>query len=469
MNHRRILVMISCSFIILVIFLSGCGQKSAALDVTPTSNEPAGRILTLVGPNGGPILTMEQLKQLPSTEGQAGIKSSTGEITIPELFKGVALKDLVAYLNAELDPSMGVTVIAEDGYSMTYSYDQVMNGSFIAYDPATGNELTQHDPLTAIVAYENNGQPLSSTEEGNLRIVVVSPKNNQVVDGHWSVKWVNKVEVTAVGETWTLDLTGAIQSPVTRDSYQSCGAPSCHGSLYTDENGQNWVGVPLWLLVGEVDDADSHSDVAYNRALADSGYSIDIVDADGITVTLDSKVIKEDNQVIVAHLVNDGELPDMYYPLRLVGSNVQNDQMIGQITKMSVNVPPITIPTSTPVPANTGSITINGMVNQETTYSDADLRELEITTITAEGKDGPQNFQGVLLKQLLDKAGIQEGAAKLVFTASDAYTSEVNLAEVLECPKSLLAFMETPGEYMIVLPDMETSTWVKYVVQIEVK
>jgi DMSO/TMAO reductase YedYZ molybdopterin-dependent catalytic subunit len=143
--------------------------------------------------------------------------------------------------------------------------------------------------------------------------------------------------------------------------------------------------------------------------------------------------------------------------------------MIGQITKISVNVPPITIPTSTPVPANTGSITIKGMVNQETTYSDADLRELEITTITAEGKDGPQNFQGVLLKQLLDKAGIQEGAAKLVFTASDAYTSEVNLAEVLECPKSLLAFMETPGEYMIVLPDMETSTWVKYVVQIEVK
>ena len=84
---------------------------------------------------------MDELKALPVTEGQAGIKSSTGQITIPEQFKGVAIKDIVAYLNADFDSSMGVAVTAEDGYSMTFSYDQVMNGNFIAYDPATGNEM----------------------------------------------------------------------------------------------------------------------------------------------------------------------------------------------------------------------------------------------------------------------------------------------------------------------------------------
>ena len=47
----------------------------------------------------------------------------------------------MAYLNADFDPEMGVAVTAEDGYSMTFSYDQVINGNFIAYDPATGNEL----------------------------------------------------------------------------------------------------------------------------------------------------------------------------------------------------------------------------------------------------------------------------------------------------------------------------------------
>ena len=81
---------------------------------------------------------------------------------------------------------------------MTFSYDQVMNGDFIAYDPATGNELPTHDPLTAMIAYARAGQPLNSTEEGVLRLVVVGSKNNQVVDGHWSVKWVNQVEVKPV-------------------------------------------------------------------------------------------------------------------------------------------------------------------------------------------------------------------------------------------------------------------------------
>jgi len=469
MNRYRISMIALSLLFILSLVITACGSNSAGTQGTPISTDPTGRIFTLIGPKGGNILTMAQLKALPVTEGQGGIKSSTGQITIPSLFRGVALKDLVTYLNVSFNASMGVTVSAEDGYSMTFSYDQVMNGAFIAYDPATGNELTSHDPLTAIIAYAHEGQALNDTEEGILRLVVVGPKNNQVVDGHWSVKWVNQVEVKAVGQTWTLDLTGAIPSPVTRDSYQSCGAPSCHGSLYEDENGQNWVGVPLWLLVGEVDDADSHSDVAYNRALADSGYTVDIVSGDGTTVTLDSQSIKEDNQVMVAHMVNDGELPEMYYPLRLVGSSLQSDQMLGQVTRIVVNVPLVSIPTITPVPENSGSLTIEGLVNQELTLKDADLRALEIITISAEAKDGPKDFQGILLNQLLDLAGLQDGATTLVFTASDNYSSKVNLSDVRDCPKSLLAFLETPGTYMIVLPDLATSTWVKNVVKIEVK
>ena len=453
----------------LALALSACQPKSSEPLATPTTDSSNTRVLTLVGPNGGPILTMAQLKTLPVTEGQAGIKSSTGEITIPEPFKGVSLKDLVAYLNVKLEPTMGVTITAEDGYSMTFSYDQVMNGAFIAYDPATGNEKPIHDPLTAIIAYEHNGQPLNTTEEGTLRLTVVSAKNNQVVDGHWSVKWVNKIEVTTVGETWVLDLNGAISSPVTRDSYQSCAAPSCHGTLYQDENGQDWVGVPIWLLVGEVDDADSHSEVAYNRLLADTGYAIDIINKNGDTITLDSKAIKEDNQVLLANSVNEGELPDMYYPLRLVGSNVQSDQMIGQVTSVVVHVMPAVTPTVAPVPENSGALTITGMVNHEITLKDAELRALQIVTLTAEAKDGPQDFQGVYLNPILDMAGIQDGATKLVFTASDDYTVEVNLSDVRECPKSLLAFMETPGAYMIVLPEQPTSTWVKNVVKIEVR
>ncbi len=469
MKHTRFPILVLPLLFILSLVVSACGAKPTE---TPVSSEPTGTVLALVGPNGGHALSMTDLKALPVTEGQGGIKSSTGAITIPEDFKGVALKDLVASLGGTFDASMGVTITAEDGYSMTFSYDQIENGAFTAYDPANGNELTPHDPLTAIIAYEHNGQPLDSTSEGTLRLVVISAKNDQVVDGHWSVKWVNKIEVAPVGQTWTLDLSGAITSPVTRDSFQSCGSPSCHGTSWQDENGQNWVGVPLWLLVGEVDDSDSHTENAFNHALADAGYTIDVVGADGYKVTLNSQDIKENNAILVAFMVNDGELPEQYYPLRLVGTGLDKNQMVGQITRITVNVPSAstpTPPTVAAVPENSGSLTITGMVNQELTLKDADLRAMDIITITAQGKDGPQDFQGVLLNPILDNAGIQAGATKLTFTASDNYTADVNLSDVRDCPKALLAFMDTPGSYMIVLPDQPTSTWVKNVIQIEVK
>jgi DMSO/TMAO reductase YedYZ molybdopterin-dependent catalytic subunit len=238
---------------------------------------------------------------------------------------------------------------------------------------------------------------------------------------------------------------------------------------WQDENGQNWVGVPLWLLVGEVDDADSHTENAYNHTLAEAGYTIDLVAGDGYTVTLDSQTIDENNDILVAHLVNNGELPEQYYPLRLVGSGLDKSQMVGQIIRISVNIPPTSTPTVAAVPENSGTLTVTGMVNQELTLKDADLRAMDIVTINAQGKDGPQDFQGVLLNPLLDNAGLKDGALKLVFTASDDYSSEVNLSDVRDCPKALLAFMDTPGTYMIVLPDQPTSTWVKNVILIEVK
>ena len=466
MNRYRISILQLSLLFILSLALSACGPK---VTETPVSSETTGTVLALVGPKGGHVLNMAQLKALPVTEGQGGIKSSTGQITIPEPFKGVSLKDLVAALGGTFDSSMGVAITAEDGYSMTFSYDQVMNGAFTSYDPAAGNEMPTHDPLTAIIAYEHNGQPLNSTEEGTLRLVVVSAKNNQVVDGHWSVKWVNKVEVKQVGQTWTLDLQGAISSPVSRDSYESCGSPSCHGASWQDENGQNWAGVPLWLLVGEVDDSDSHTENAFNHALADAGYTIDVVGGDGYTVTLDSQTIKVNNKILVAFMVNDGELPEQYYPLRLVGSGLNNSQMAGQITRITVNVQSASTPTVAAVPENSGTLTITGMVNQELTLKDSDLRGMDIITISAQGKNGPQDFQGVLLNTLLDNAGLKDGASKLTFIASDNYSTEVNLSDVRNCPTALLAFMDTPGTYMIVLPDLPTSTWTKNVILVEVK
>lgn len=468
MNRSQVPILL----ILVAMLLAACGFKSSFAP-TPTAAESTGPIFTLKGPNGGHALTMADLKKLPVTEGQAGIKSSTGAITIPELYSGVAIKDLISSLGVNFDQTMGVTVTAKDGYSMTLAYDQVMNGAFTAYDPAQGNELKTHEPLTAIIAYAKNGQPLDPSDEGPLRLVVVSAKNDQVVDGHWTVKWVNELDVEPVGAAWSLDLQGALSSQVDRASFQSCGSPSCHGSSWVDPNGQNWVGVPLWLLVGQVDDANTHGTGAFNDGLAAAGYTVDLVSSDGTTVTLDSATIKRNNSILVAYQVNAAELPDQYYPLRLVGAGVQTGQMAGKITKIIVHVPPAATATAAPtVPATSSSgagLAISSLVNTSLILTDADLKTITPLTFTAQGKNGPQDFTGVHLNDLLNKAGIQRSATKLVFTASDNYSSELTLTAVTSCPNAMLAFTDTPGSYTVVLPDQPTSTWAKNLVTIEVK
>ncbi len=85
-------------------------------------------MLEIIGLTDQQSLAMDEFMALPVTKGYAGIKSSTGKITPPVMFKGVALKDLAASIGG-MDETTGFNVVAEDGYSITFSYDQIFNGT----------------------------------------------------------------------------------------------------------------------------------------------------------------------------------------------------------------------------------------------------------------------------------------------------------------------------------------------------
>jgi DMSO/TMAO reductase YedYZ molybdopterin-dependent catalytic subunit len=442
-------------------------------------------VLVVSGPSAEISFTLSELKALPVTQGQAGIKSSTGQITIPALYSGVALADLLDLMGG-LDPEMGVSLVAEDGYAMTLSNDQISQGDFITYDPATGEENHPGDPLTVLIAYEREGQPLDTKGEGTLRMVIVSPKNNQVTDGHWSVKWVNRVEIKPLGAEWSLPMQGVIADEIDRNTYQSCGAPGCHQASWTDDKAQKWDGVPLWLLAGRVDDAIKHDGPAYNEALARAGYLIEIIATDGYSVTLDSQSALRNNDWMVSYLVNGNPLPEGYFPLRLVGKGLEKNQMVGAIAQINLKLDPAlatqmaqtaAAPTSTPpAPAATpppvveGNLTIFGMVQSPLSLSEEDLRNMKVVQITAEHpKKGPTEYEGVLLNTLLNLAEVLPGASKMLVTASDGYAVELALGDVQSCQECLVAFSETPGLYNLVMPGLDSSAWVKEVVLIEIK
>jgi len=448
----------------------------AVVEDTPMPTEPAKPVLEIVGPNETISLTLDELKALPATEGYAGIKSSTGKITPPIPMKGVALKDL-AELMGGMDETTGFNVVAEDGYSITFSFDQIQNGSFIAYDPATGEELKNPVELTAILAYEANGEPFDARQDGTLRLAIISPELNQVTDGHWSVKWVNKFEVKNLGEEWVLELNGAISKPTDRASVESCGAPQCHGSSWTDDKAQEWVGVPLWLFVGTVDDEIEHEGPAFNEELAAAGYSVDVIAADGYTVTFDAARLNRNDDILVAYKVNENQLPEEYFPLRLVGEGLEKNEMVGMIAEINVGLETIVVATeeateeaaAAPVEV-TGSLVITGAVTQPTGFMEADLRAMEVLKITAEHpKKGKEEYEGVSLNVLLDLVGTTDGATTLVITASDGYSAEVSLDEIRACAECLLGFTNTAENFKMVMPNLPSGTWVKDVVKLEVK
>ena len=443
--------------------------------IEEVSQEP---VLELIGPDTTLTFTMADLKALPAREGMAGIKSSTGKITLPNKFKGVALEDLADQVGG-LSKDMGVNIVAEDGYSISYSYDQIMNGTFIAYNPVSGDELKEHDLLKAIIAYEMNGQPLNVDMDGTLRLVIISEKDNQVTDGHWSIKWVNKVEVRPMIADWVLTVNGAIETEIDRASFESC--VSCHEATWTDDVGQVWKGIELWRLMGYADDAVKHEGWSYDVKLAKSGYDVRIVAADGFETTVWSDDADRNHDWIVAMLVDDAQLEEKNFPLKFVGAGLEKKQMVGGIALIELLLPRLEeeseieeeVEETEPVPTVdlTGAqFAITGMVNTVTGFTEESLRAMEVVTITAEHpKSGTAEYEGVRLSELFELVGIKDGATTLVITADDGFSAEVSLAEVKAVADCLLGFTETPGKFKMVMPGLPSNTWVKGVVSIEVK
>ncbi len=346
-----VLVLGFCAFALVACSSSDQGAPVTEPDSTSTTTaaqttvgESAGGagegevVLEVVGPTGTRSYTMAEIKALPVTQGYGGMKSSTGRITPPTMVKGVLVEDLFAEVGGA-PADMAVGIMAKDGYEMTVSVAQLQSGRFLTYDMATGDEFEYQHTLQALVAYEIDGQPIDPTADGPLRLAIVSSERNQVTDGHWWVKWVTRLATKPVEQEWSLLLTGAITEDMDRGTFETGAAEGCHGQDWTDAEGNTWTGIPLYLLVGRVDDENVHEGPAYNRDLAQAGYEVEIVTSGSGTVTLPSETMYYNKQLLVAYRMNGAELPEEFWPLRLVGEGIEDAQMVGGIGEIKAILP----------------------------------------------------------------------------------------------------------------------------------
>jgi DMSO/TMAO reductase YedYZ molybdopterin-dependent catalytic subunit len=345
-KHKIAIVAIGMTLLALLAVVAGGALVPSG---TPKASAADAVVLTITGtdPSNVKTFTMADLQALPSYSGYAGIIKSTGTIEKPQAVKGVALKDLFDQVGGMTAQNAG-DVLAPDLYGATLTYDQVVNGAFSMYNADTGKAETPKAPVTAVLTYEENGQPIAPAPGGNgpLRLAICQPTDtNQVADGELSVKWVNQLTLRAAVKPWSVKMIGLKRKDGTRQTYtltrqrfDACATPGCHGSSWVNPTSHMTLsGVPLFLCIGKVDGGTSHGGYsAYNDALALKGYRIKLTSATGAYVIVGSRVIRDQARIILANKRQGSELPANYYPLRLVGPKIGSGKFLSRITKIQL-------------------------------------------------------------------------------------------------------------------------------------
>ncbi len=446
-KHRSFLAAWVLAATLLASTLAGCNEAASPASVGTTT------VLTIVKGTQTSTYTMSSLKAIGATTGWAGQMSSTGTITGPSEYKGVAMTELLKAVGG-ITENDAVRVSAKDGYAMTLSYNQVTQGSgFPILDGTTGKEVASTSKPVVFVAYEEAGKPLDDTV-GPLRLGIMTSKT-QVTDGHWWVKWTQKIEVVPTVKAWSLQLEGAINESIDQATFESCSAIGCHGVKWTDDQNRVWEGVPLWYFAGRVDDAsDTHKGDAFSDAVADKGYAVHVRASDGTVQEFTAAQVKRNNALIVAYKRDGSPLPDNQWPLRLVGSTLQKSQMVGQITKIKLElsaggstatVAPTTAPTAAPTttPSSAAGPTVLTVVNGTKTveYSLAALQKFQPYSGNGGTKNktgvitGPFTYVGVPLLVVVNAAG---GASSVLtadqsvkVTASDGFSKTLTYDQIV--------------------------------------
>jgi DMSO/TMAO reductase YedYZ molybdopterin-dependent catalytic subunit len=125
------------------------------------------------------------------------------------------------------------------------------------------------------------------------------------------------------------------------------------------------------------------------------------------------------------------------------------------------------------------SLQINGLVNQPIQMSYDEVKALPayerlITLHCVEGWDATLLWKGVLIEDLLNKAGVRTEAVTVIFHGVDNYTTSIPLATVRE-RKMILAYMSNglplPPEmgypFIVVAEDKLGYKWARWVTRIE--
>jgi hypothetical protein len=306
--------------------------RDLEIDLTPIPEWE----LTINGLDKNLTLSMAELMVMKSYKVTAGFLKVTGTIVGPDEFRAVKVLDILEEVGAEGNYSLNV--IPTDFYNMTFTKGQV-EGEIDIFD-SEGNNIGTGG-VTMYIAYEKNGEQEFT---GELPRIIYANDDGVITDGHFWVKEVMQIDVEVdTTVEWDLNLSGLTDFKMDRSTYEAIANCDWHRMSYIDDNGDEWMGVPLWVLVSTVDGNDTHTGHAmgtfsFNDSLVEVGYNVSVIAGDGYTKIFHSSQMARNDTIIVAYMVNDERLSGKNWPLRLVGDGLSKSQMVGNIIEIRIKL-----------------------------------------------------------------------------------------------------------------------------------
>jgi hypothetical protein len=180
--------------IIVVVSLSVVAAQYALTKPAATNGNLPAITLTLVGSDGTTkTLTQTDIAALQAYTAQ-GVSRSGGKVGTIATYTGVPVTDLLSLVGG-MGAGQTLTVTAQDAYTNTYNYNQVVNGQDFHTYTSDGTSTAATQPLRLVVIYFREGVALGS-DEGPLKIGVLSSEG-LATDGNQWVKMAVKLTVNS--------------------------------------------------------------------------------------------------------------------------------------------------------------------------------------------------------------------------------------------------------------------------------
>jgi hypothetical protein len=251
--------------------------------------------------------------------------------------KGTDLADLCDLVG--MNPTDEVEVVATDDFSETFAYDDVYDpepeqGKMVVCWWKDGDYVPTYADGMQLVFFAETTNGAGQYVFGNWDMHETLPEENHHYFGDYpssnglSVKYIDRIRVYS--HEWDVTLDGA--STYVMDQTEFEEGVACHEATW-DDGGDIWSGIPLWRLVGYVDDEEQHD---FNDALAAQGYDVKVTAVDDYNKSFNSTFVARNDDMIVANTLNGEPLPGNKFPLRLVGPGLSGSQKVGQIAKIEL-------------------------------------------------------------------------------------------------------------------------------------